>query len=76
MSSTPDGSRRRQVTHVSADTMLLSASFSPDGTRFVYSQTGTTGEPDIFTARVDGSHVRQVTRTALWDSAPDWGPKR
>jgi TolB protein len=72
----PDGSGLRQITHVSADTQLLSASFSPDGTRIVYSQTGTAGEPDIFTARVDGSDVRQVTRTPLWDSAPDWGPKR
>ena len=59
----PDGRGLRQVTHVSADTQLLSASFSPDGTRIVYSQTGTGGEPDIFTARIDGSDVRQVTRT-------------
>lgn len=25
--------------------------------------------------RVDGSHVRRVTRSKLWDSAPDWGPR-
>jgi TolB protein len=72
----PDGSRRRQVTHVSADTMLLSSSFSPNGKRIVYSQTGLGGQPDIFTIRVDGTDVHQVTHTPLWDSAPDWGPRR
>jgi TolB protein len=70
----PDGSRLRQVTHVSADTMLLSSSFSPDGTKIVYSQSGDNGEPDIFSARVDGSHARQLTHTPRWESAPDWGP--
>jgi Tol biopolymer transport system component len=72
----PSGRGLRQVTHVSADTMLLSSSFSPDGTRIVYSQTGSAGQPDIFTIRVDGKDVHQVTHTPLWDSAPDWGPRR
>jgi TolB protein len=71
----PDGSGLRQVTHVSADTMLLSSSFSPDGRRIVYSQTGRGGQPDIFTIRVNGKNVRQVTNTPLWESAPDWGPR-
>jgi TolB protein len=71
----PDGSGLRQITHVSADTMLLSASFSPNGARIVFSQTGRSGQPDIFTMRVDGSDVHQVTRTPLWESAPDWGSR-
>ncbi len=71
----PDGSGRREITHVSADTMLLSSSFSPNGARIVYSQTGRAGQPDIFTIRVDGSDVHQVTRTPRWDSAPDWGSR-
>ncbi len=73
----PGGSGMRQVTHVSPETMLLSASFSPDGDRIVYSQSGDSGQPDIFTARVkDGKDVRQLTHTPLWESAPDWGPRR
>ena len=72
----PDGTGLRQITHVSPDTMVLSSSFSPDGTRIVYSQTGLGGQPDIFTIRLDGQDLRQVTRTTLWESAPDWGPKR
>jgi Tol biopolymer transport system component len=70
----PDGSRMRQITHVSADTMLLSSSFSPDGTGITYAQTGDNDQPDIFTARADGTDVRQVTHTPRWESAPDWGP--
>lgn len=71
----PDGSGRRQITHVSANTMLLSSSFSPDGTRIVYARGGRAGQPDIFTARIDGRDVRRVTRTPRWDSAPDWGSR-
>jgi len=72
----PDGSGLRQVTHVSPETMLLSSSFSPDGTRIVYSQTGRDGQPDIFTIGVGGRHVHQVTDTPAWESAADWGPRR
>ena len=71
----PDGRGMRQVTHVSADTLLLSASFSPNGRRIVYAQSGLAGQPDIFTIRTDGSARHQVTRTAQWESAPDWGPE-
>jgi Tol biopolymer transport system component len=71
----PNGKGLRQVTRVSADTMLLSASFSPSGRRIVYSKSGRAGQPDIFTSRLDGSHVHQLTRSPAWESAPDWGPK-
>ncbi|SNY72314.1 hypothetical protein SAMN05421748_14234 [Paractinoplanes atraurantiacus] len=54
--------------------MLLSSSFSPDGAGIVYARSGDGDQPDIFTARVDGSHVRPVTHTPRWESAPDWGP--
>jgi TolB protein len=72
----PNGRGMRQVTHVSPTTQLLSASFSPNGSRIVYSRAGRAGQPDIFTARLDGDGIRRVTRTPLWDSAPDWGPQR
>jgi len=72
----PDGTGMRQVTHVKAGTRLLSSSFSPDGRHIVFSQDGRSGEPDIFTMGLHGGPVQQVTRTPLWDSAPDWGPRR
>jgi TolB protein len=72
----PDGSHLRPVTQVSASTMLLSASFAPSGERIVYSRSGRAGQPDIFTSDLHGGDSRQVTSTPLWESAPDWGPKR
>lgn len=71
----PGGSGLRQVTHLAPRTRLLSASFSPDGRRVVFSRDGRGGEPDIFTMRLSGGGVHSVTRTPLWESAPDWGPR-
>jgi Tol biopolymer transport system component len=71
----PDGSDLHSVTHLSADTLLLSASFSPDGRRIVYAQSGFRGQPDIFTIATDGTDRHQVTHNPQWDSAPDWGPQ-
>ena len=70
-----DGTGIRQVTHLTPTTMLLSSSFSPDGKQIVYSQAGRDDQPDIFTMRLDGRHIHQVTCTPAWDSAPDWGPR-
>jgi len=71
----PDGTDLHPITDLSADTQLLSASFSPDGQRIVYAQTGFAGQPDIFTIAADGTDRREVTRNPKWDSAPDWGPE-
>lgn len=69
----PDGTGMRQITDVSPDTLLLSASFSPDGKQIVYARSGRDGQPDIFTIKFDGAPGRQLTHTSRWDSAPDWG---
>ena len=71
----PNGRGLRQVTHIGRETQLLSASFSPDGSRVVYSRTGRAGRPDIFTARLNGRRVHHLTRNRFWESAPDWGPR-
>ena len=71
----PDGSDLHPVTDLSPDTLLLSASFSPDGQRIDYAQTGFAGQPDIFTMATDGTDPRQITSNPKWDSAPDWGPQ-
>jgi Tol biopolymer transport system component len=73
----PNGQGVRQVTHVRSGTRLFSASFSPDGRRIVFAQDdGRGGEPDIVTMSVRGGPVHPVTTTPLWESAPDWGPRR
>jgi TolB protein len=69
----PDGRDLHQITHVPDGTLLLSSSFSPDGEWIVYGAQGIGGNADVFVMRSDGSDQRQITKTALWDSAPDWG---
>jgi Tol biopolymer transport system component len=70
----PDGSRLTRLTLFKRGTLVTSSSFSPDGKWIVFGATGTAGQPDVFIMRADGSGMRRVTRTKLWDSAPDWGP--
>jgi TolB protein len=69
----PDGIGMRQLTHFKAGTFVGSASFSPDGKWITFARSGRGGAADVFVMRTDGSGVRPVSRTVLWDSAPDWG---
>jgi Tol biopolymer transport system component len=70
----PDGTGLRQLTSFAPEVEVLSASFAPDGSSIVFSRTGKGGLPDLFVMRSDGKEIRQLTKTARWDSAPDWGP--
>jgi Tol biopolymer transport system component len=69
----PDGSGLRRLTHFPQGTTVLSYSFSPDGKWITFAKAGTAGEPDIFVMSTNGTGIRAVTRTPVWDSAPDWG---
>ena len=71
----PDGSGLRQLTRFKPGTSVLSYSFSPDGKWITFSKSGRGGQPDIFVMRTNGTGIRPVTQTTLWDSAPDWGSK-
>jgi len=71
---TARGTDRRRLTQFPSGTRLFSASFSPDGTRIVFGMGRKGSLPDIYTMALDGSDVQRVTRSARWDSAPDWGP--
>jgi Tol biopolymer transport system component len=68
-----DGTGLKQVTHVTPETRLYSSGFSPDGRSITFGMQGTSGEADVFTMRLDGKGLTQVTRTPAGDSAPDWG---
>jgi TolB protein len=70
----PDGSGLAQLTHVKPGALVLSTSYSPDGAWIVHATDGVDGNADLFVMRADGTGNRPVTRTKLWDSAPDWGP--
>jgi TolB protein len=42
----------------------------------VLATNGIGGNADLFVMRPDGSHMHAITRTKVWDSAPDWGPSK
>lgn len=69
----PDGTGLRRVTHAGPTTKIYSASFSPDGTAITLGMSGVDGQADVWTIGIDGTGLPPVTRTKLWDSAPDWG---
>jgi TolB protein len=70
----PDRSSLAQLTHYKPGTLVRSASYSPDGKWIVHATNGVDGKADLFIMRADGTGSRPLTRTKLWDSAPDWGP--
>jgi TolB protein len=72
----PDGTGLRQLTHFKLGTLGSSAAFSPDGRWIVATGSGVGGQGDLSVMRIDGTSVRQLTRTKVWDSAPDWGSAR
>jgi TolB protein len=69
----PNGTGLKQLTHFKAGAIVTSSQFSPDGKWIVFGTNGVGGNADVFVMRADGSGMRPVTRTKLWDSAPDWG---
>lgn len=51
-------------------------SFSPDGTMITVSHNLGEGlNPDIWVMNLDGSGLRDVTNSMIFDSSPDWGPR-
>jgi Tol biopolymer transport system component len=70
-----DGTGFRQLTNTSPGERMLSASYSPDGTRITFARDGIAGLPDVRTMKTDGSDVQRVTSNPLWDSGPDWGAR-
>ena len=69
-----DGSHLKQLTHFKPGTLVLSASYSPDGNWIVYASDGEGGNADLFVMRADGKGGRPLIRKQPWDSAPDWSP--
>ena len=75
----PDGTGLKQLTHARGGSVqYLSASFSPDGKWLTLSRTpgiGKDGNADVYVMRANGTGLRPVTRSAIWDSSTDWGSR-
>jgi Tol biopolymer transport system component len=76
----PDGTGLTKLTrHKRGGYHYLSSSFSPDGGRIVSARTPGAGPEraaDLVVMNADGSNIRQITKTRLWESSVDWGPVR
>jgi TolB protein len=71
-----NGAGLRQLTHARGGRQQhLGATFSPDGKWIAFSRTQGGGNADVYIMRTDGRRVRDVTRSAVWDSGVDWGPR-
>jgi dipeptidyl aminopeptidase/acylaminoacyl peptidase len=73
----PDGTGLTNLTRQTARGFhYLSSSFSPNGSMIATARTpgtGPQGAADVVVMRANGSNIRPVVRSRLWDSAADWG---
>ena len=73
----PDGTGLTNLTkQKAAGYHYLSSSFSPDGRLIVSARTpgaGPSGAADLVVMRANGTKIRPITKTALWESSVDWG---
>lgn len=73
----PNGTGLRQLTFATGgNPQYLGSSYSPDGRYITVGRRPETGgvNADVLVMRADGTHIRNITRTELYDSYPDWGP--
>jgi Periplasmic component of the Tol biopolymer transport system len=52
-----------------------SARWSPNGERIIFVTDAFDGNEEIYSIRIDGSDLQNMTQNAANDSDPDWGPR-
>jgi Tol biopolymer transport system component len=73
----PDGTGLHQLTHFASYYRVDMGSYSPDGKKIVFeTNKGAVGPglTDIFEMNVDGTGLRQITKTRNFEASADWGP--
>jgi len=71
------GHIRRVTTLPANDANDLAPRFSPDGTRLVFTRYRGTGRAEkaaLFTVRLDGTHLHQLTTFSIHAGDADWSP--
>jgi Tol biopolymer transport system component len=66
-----------KLTRAPPGQQYLSSSYSEDGKWITFGMSRGTGKndrADVYVMRVNGTGIHAVTKSTLWDSAPDWGP--
>jgi Tol biopolymer transport system component len=74
----PDGTGKHSIILQTGPgkSFAFESGWSPDGKRIVFSQyLASTGHVDIFTARANGTDLRQVTNTPDNEEFADWGTR-
>jgi Tol biopolymer transport system component len=73
----PDGSGLRTIPLNTGDRFFASQpGWSPDGTKVAFSLfLRDAGQVDIYTTKLDGSDLMQVTDTPEFEDWADWGPR-
>lgn len=70
-----DGTRVSIPTESDGRPMIASRpSFSPDGSSVIFSGDTGDDQTDIYTIRIDGSDLRQITDSPEGEEFADWGP--
>lgn len=63
-----------KTTKIPIDGVASRGAFSPDGSSIIFSLHPGDHHTDIFTARLDGSHLVQITKSPEDEEFGDWGP--
>jgi TolB protein len=70
----PNGTGLKQLTRYGPTTELNNYSFSPDGKWITFAKSGVGKETDVYVMQSNGTGIRPITRTSVWEGGPDWGP--
>ena len=72
----PDGSRLKRVRKEPKNSFSFEPTWSPNGKRVAFVHGTTTTVPHIWTMKLNGNGLRQLTRGSKPDFRPDWGARR
>jgi TolB protein len=70
----PNGHGLTELTFATDDTFSFEPSYSPDGSRIIFSRYTPRGNVDLYTMRPDGTDLKPLTRTSTDERWAHWAP--